>query len=72
MINVSEIESRMRVRGMTAGTLALRLSRRSCRVTEREIRDILSGRVVPSWDHLVRLSILLDCTPWDLIIKKET
>ena len=71
MINVSEIERRMQARNMTPGSVSLVLSRYGRRVTEREIRDILSGLAVPSWEHLVRIAILLDCTPWDLIIKKE-
>lgn len=71
MIDTAQIEARMRVRNLTPGNISLILSRYGRRVTECEIRDILGGRAVPSWEHLVRIAIVLDCTPWDLIIKKE-
>lgn len=72
MINTAEIQRRMKARNYTPGNMSLFLSRSGGRVTEREIRDILGGVVIPSWEHLVRISIILDCTPWDLIIKKES
>ena len=71
MINTAEIARRMKVRSLTAGHVALELSRYGGRVSEKEVRDIISGVTVPSWDHLVRVAIMLDCSPWDLIIKTE-
>ena len=71
MINVAEIEARMKRRNLLPGNVAILLSKGGVRITEREVRDILRGAVIPSWDHLVRIAIILDCTPWDLIKTKE-
>lgn len=72
MINIAEIERRMKARNYTPGNVWKCLNRHGNRVSDREVRDILSGKVIPSWEHLVCIATMLDCTPWDLIIKKES
>ena len=71
MINISELQSRIKRCGYTFGNIALELSAKGQRVTEREVRDIVFGRCIPSWDHLVRIAILLQCTPLELITKGD-
>ena len=68
MINVAEIEARMQRAKLLPGEIALELSASGIRITEREVRDIIKGVVIPSWDHLVKIAILLGCTPQELII----
>ena len=68
MINVAEIEARMQRAKLLPGDIALELSASGIRITEREVRDIIKGVVIPSWDHLVKIAILLGCTPQELII----
>ena len=72
MINVAEIETRMKKRNLVPGYVAIELSKGGGRVTEREVRAILAGEVIPSWEHLTMLAIILDSTPWDLIKTKES
>jgi hypothetical protein len=71
MIDVETIRKKMVVRGMTPGSVALALSTRDRRVTEREVRGILEGRIVPSWEHLVRLSHILGGSVWELIKRED-
>lgn len=72
MIDVAEIEARMKKRNLLPGYVAIALSKGGARVTEREVRGILAGEIIPSWEHLTRLAIMLDCGPWDLIKTKES
>lgn len=67
MINTAEIQSRMKQYGYTVGAVAIKLSTRDRRITEREVRDIVDGRIIPSWEDLVRIANMLGVGPLQLI-----
>ena len=66
MINTDEICRQMQFRHITYGSIALYLG-----ITEREVRSIVNGDCVPSWDHLVKIAIKLGCNVFDLIVKEN-
>ena len=71
MINTAEIQERMKQHKLTCGQIAIALSERGQRVTEREVRGIVFGEIVPSYDHLVWISTLLECAPSQLITSER-
>ena len=71
MINTAEIQERMKQQKMTCGQIAIALSERGQRVTEREVRDIVNDKCIPSWDHLVWISTILNCAPSQLITSER-
>lgn len=71
MIDVETIRQKMDSRGMTPGAIARAMSDKDRTITEREFRGILEGRIVPSWEHLVRLANILGGSVWELIKRED-
>ncbi len=71
MINTAEMQNLMRKCGYTYGDVAREISSRDRRLTEREARDIVTGRCIPSWDDLVRIANLFGVRPLQLIISER-
>lgn len=67
MINTAEMQNLMKRCGYTPGEMAIELSTRDRRISEREIRDIVTGRCIPSWEHLVQIANMLGVRPLQLI-----
>ncbi len=61
-IRTDEIARRMNDRHIPPGAVACRL-----KIKESEARLLITGRCVPSWEHLCMIATLLGCSTRDLI-----
>lgn len=61
-IRTDEIARRMNDGHIPPGAIARRLG-----ITEGEARLLITGRCVPSWEHLCMIAALLGCSTRDLI-----
>jgi len=66
VFDTSEIRRRMRDSGVESFRLCRELG-----ITDREVRILLDGKCVPSWEHLVKIAGVLGCSVNDLIVRRR-